>query len=1115
MDTTPGIVDYLPHPITTGGREHRKFEHGSLLSDVMHDLPDGRYTAVVGSVDGLAFKQVERDRWDEIVLDEDTVVQIRAMTAGNDEGTNPIAVVASLAIAFSSFGVTSHLLSSLFGFTKTEGALFWVSQATYTAAGVLLVNLLFPPRLPKLVDDDQRRQYELNAGRNRIRKNEPMLIVLGTHRVFPDYASLPYTEFGSPQPAAFGVTARENEAGEANTYGFDENGNTIQLSRLHFSAGQRKNDTHTNQFLNALFDFGLGDLEITNYRLGETLLSEYQDVLFQNSAPVTLFAGNVDTIDGGDLESNVGLVRTTADETVRIAIDFVCQYIEVERNGDVDGLTMRFSIEHRLADQTPPATWTSTSLNLTSPNGIEGRSLIRRTHTFDVPSGAHDVRITLLSEIAEDDRNKARKTLRAAATQIKAYQPQRNNFDGRNPYALRIRASEQLHGTVEILNADVSQMIDIGGVRTKTSNPADIYTAWLKGWKLSDGRLSAGMGIPESKIDTVTIARWYNFCAANDLECNIVIDSARSDREVLNMITSCGWGSVDLSGGVWSVVWENADQPTTSVFTPSNIVAGSVSIAYNNESVADEIVGTFFDRDSDYVENNIDRLVPETETPQFTTTIPLDGITDGTHAAKEVNRTAANQHYHRRSISWETTEEGFFVSRGDVVGMSHGLIGGSSGGRFIAINSARNQVVVSNPPDETIETMWIWTPDDDVKSLSVTEQTGEGIAPRSTWNLSEPLDAPVGHPTEYRYMGFSSSDSPVKVRITGIEPLSNGGYRIIARDEVADYYSARISDLDYDLVGYDGDYTRITDIIATDTIEELENGRYTLYLNIAVAMVGKPVSALIRVNKERVGTIPYGETLKIPSPAWSGQITISALPILGEIEYLENGETSGELGQEYSEVYVVRGFNYPPGPPSGYSVFNDKGVLSHYFAHSTDPATDRYVIRYFITALEFGDTLPESQFEMYRAAGGWDAMTLLSDDVKSSPFTTPTLPEMNGKVVIFAIRSANSKGTTSTEDFDDNVNTTDVAYAIANFIPQEPENVITGYNGDSGVFEVGWDGESDERDNLYGWELELRIGDDGPWKPVGVYPKEQTSVEIPWVTPNDLRVQARVRGVSF
>ena len=97
----------------------------------------------------------------------------------------------------------------------------------------LLLGAMFPPAKPE-TPKVPREAYNFAGARNQMAPFDPIPVVLGKHRVTPFYGALPYTE-----------------------------------------------DVGDDQYLRALFVVGYGALDITDIRIGETPISEFEDVEYE------------------------------------------------------------------------------------------------------------------------------------------------------------------------------------------------------------------------------------------------------------------------------------------------------------------------------------------------------------------------------------------------------------------------------------------------------------------------------------------------------------------------------------------------------------------------------------------------------------------------------------------------------------------------------------------------------------------------------------------------------------------------------------------------------------------------------------------------------------------
>lgn len=796
-------IDFLPNPLTSEGREQIVVVPGITVEALLANylpLPDIDFMV---SIDGMV---IPKGQWPEIRITRDCHMQVRVAPL-DGPGSNPIATILQLGLL-----VAAPHLSGVLQAAGLSAA--WASGVTAiaVAGGILALNAIFPPRLPEITTDEEKRAYTLSAGGNRARPHQPFLLVLGQHRVFPDLIAKPYSEFSGSTTAIVRTKPVQQSFGGDIDDPFGPGGRYIgddqvvvppQSQYVTVDQTTEEHVIHYNEHhLYQLFDFGIGTLRRQNHRLGETPLTSFDAVDTQASTTnITLVDGNVDTIQGAELEFNTAVERRTAKDTKKIVFHLISRNFELNDENEVVGGTNTFLLEYR---RVGAATWEEQTVEMPSPNGTQAREVTRRAFGYAVTAGQYDVRVTLITEW--DTSNES---LSASATLfvINAHQTATANLSGRNPYALKIRATGQLYGRVENLSADISQLIPVwDGTQwlddQATSNPAWIMRAFWRGWyRPSDGKLMAGRGLDNNQIDDESLQLWGAFCDANSLRCDLVIDSAATDADIEQLIAQCGWASVSKATGKRGVIWENDNQPVSVVFNPANIVAGSMRIEYQNEGLADEVVGTFVDRDSDYGQNTIRRLVEGVLAPSRSVTVPLRGITSGGQAAKELNRMAAAQYYHQRHITWEASAEGgpLFVTRGDVVGLGHDLAGGTVGGRLTGLGTARTALMatIALPASGMV---WIWGLDGDIHVTAFTRSTADVMVMNIAVALPSAPSIISDDPSAYRFVAFADGVSPRKVRITGVEHSRSGYYKFTARDEIALYYNARSADLSFDLL---------------------------------------------------------------------------------------------------------------------------------------------------------------------------------------------------------------------------------------------------------------------------------------------------------------------------
>ena len=886
------VIDFWPHPISADGRHDIITSPGETLECVMGSTigPD---SAAVAWIDG---ERIERCDWHSAMMCAGSIIKVRRLAAGGGDGggSNPLAFLLTIAVLVAAGPLAALIAPSLVGAAAgtLQAGLLAGLTAVIGTAGLLIVNALFPPRLPALsgAGAAPERLYSLSGGSNRARPFEPLPWLLGRHRIFPDMVAQQYTEY----------------------------------------------DNEGDQYLNVIFDFGIGSgLTVAPPMIGESSFTQYDNLKTQSGVRrITLVKGNVDTIAGGDLNYVAGtlntITRTTAANTTRIAFDIVGVNITVGDDGEITGFPMHARLEHRRTGTRP---WTRESETIISPNEAEGRNAVRRSFGYDVVSGSYEVRVSAIQPRPADD-DLSRSTVQLSCPQIRAFQDSETDFQGRNPLAVRIKATGQLYGRLDTVSAIATN---------SSSNPADVFLKVLRGEWIGN-RLVAGMGLADRRIDLASIAGWKSFCSTNGLTCNLDVADGRDLNSLLELVAQCGWASADRQTGKWGVIWEDAARPMTAIITPDSIVAGSMTIAYQHDGLADEVTGTFLDADNDWRPTPIRRTMPGVTAPVRPVSVRLEGITNGVQAAKELNRTVAAQYYHTRIVSWEMDlDEGMGIARGDVVGAAHGILGGVAGGRLVDISADRRTVTtavdpMSNDVPVASGPIWVWDIYGRVFARTFTRTS------RFTLRLDRAMPAVPGsagrgfddEPTAYRYMIFKTSAAHVKLRITS---RSARGERVAftARDEDDAYYNHRTSDLNWLPAG--GPAAAL-DHITGFTVSEAEYGARIFTWNdpdfavtgyrIRYGAPGTVFSAMIPLNRGLVTSSPFEVFDRPKKGSWRFGI-VAQLPN-GSLTSPAYATTRLLLDATFSTVTI--GDTFPTNPKFGDLHIQEGGVVFKWNGHA-------------------------------------------------------------------------------------------------------------------------------------------------------------------------------------
>jgi len=890
LDRAPSVV-FCPHPLMPARDRRMIFEPpragerlDAYLERVIGDLPDPCMVTIGDCT-------VPRAWWGRVTVKPGAVIGVAAAVAGGDGGSDVGRIVLTIAVVVAAV-YTGGLAAGAMGWAGT-GAMTLGQTAAYVAAsaavmtvGMMAVNALLPlptNDLSGLGGSQASPTYSLAGGSNRVRRYEPLPLVIGTHRMFPDQACAGYTLF--------------------------VNGN--------------------DQYLFIAFNFGFGDLEITDLRIGDTPLSDYKDLTVQwatGSMP-SLIAGNVDTQGGTVLTATDGsIVRTTSVDTTEIHIDV--QYVMFHAgNGGLEQYSATVKFEWRpvgsgswlpftSADGT--AAWFGTTENSpflafdstdgTAVLGSANRDVWRRTLRKTVAKGQYEVRITKLTP----DTSDARTTCEISVPAIRSLQPDQGDYAGQRILGLKIRASGQLNGTVNQLSGLVSHRLN--GVAT--SNPAKWFKAFALGAFIG-GRRIWGAGLAAGRIDLAALDAWAAWCDTKGLSCNMVLDQGLSASTVLDRIARCGRGSKTWAPGLLSAVWDAAGLPAVAMFSPVNIRKGTFNISYPSEEMADELEVSYINPDNAWQRDTV-RVPPNATNVRRTASVELLGCTSTALAGKEANLMYAQNLYRFRSISWETDAEGLTVRKGDVVTLSHDLTSWGEAGRLVAVASA-TQLTLDRAITLKPTGCWmaVCRPSGEITYHRV--QVGATEAQAEEVTLLDPLPttpAADGSPAvDWRYLADAKATPGWRVKITDVSPLPGmDGVRITAQDDPAEYYAAE-----------GGDFSHVATLAASNNpvlsglqvSEELirAGAGYAVQLNLTWSAQGDVVTTRVRY--------------KIDSGPWqeagfaAGTRHSILVPETGSA-YVEvtgfNGMGQSNLRSRLAGSYAIRGQDVPPPTAAGFEV---------------------------------------------------------------------------------------------------------------------------------------------------------------------------------------------------
>lgn len=527
---SPGKVGVLAMPILDPGhdRTHFEVEPGTRILDMIDQLFAGlaeedrpELRVYIGGHRIYPWCYRARPR-------VGTTVVIRVVP-GNSGLRTALQVAILVAATVLAPGIGNAIAQpAIAAFGSVAGS---VATAAVGAAIVGAGTLLLQQFAPESKEGKKSPSWAINGWRNREAPDQVVPIVLGFIRHAPAIAASSYTEIvGKDQYVRFLMTA------------------------------------------------GYGPLEASNWRIGETPIAEYKDVLLEirdgyaDDAPITLYPDQVvedafsielcwfkeDPNEGYDGEQEPQ-VRVSQPDAFGLSVD-VCMLGGVgytDSEGRFASYNVTFTIEYR---QVGAGAWSSLGTQRISG---QTKDPIRRTYRWAVPTrGLYEVRVTrtkynVQSPLYQDQLH---------WTALRTHRPEKP-IAFEQPLQLiagRIRASRQLNGTLDELNADFKTICPDWDVATQTwitrptNNCASLARYVLQGPFNAYPR-------PDSRIDLPAFEDWHEFCVLHGLTFNAVIDFDISRDGLFDMVAAAGRAKRQPLGTLTSVV---IDRPRTTIMAP-------------------------------------------------------------------------------------------------------------------------------------------------------------------------------------------------------------------------------------------------------------------------------------------------------------------------------------------------------------------------------------------------------------------------------------------------------------------------------------------------------------------------------------------------------------------
>ena len=256
---------------------------------------------------------IPRTNWRNVTPGIGQQVTIRVVPTGGGGGKNPLRIILSIAILVVGTAFGGPLGVAL-GFASGSAVGAAIGTALITTAGGLLLNAIVPPPQPTFTGEHEGKKasqvFAIQAARNRPSPFSSVPVILGRHKMVPPLGAQTYTE-------------------------------------IHGGS----------QYLRMLAVWGYGPLTISDLKIGETDINDFDDVEVETregrstDAPITLYTRNVSELRFSVLLSSADSwhTRTTSDDTEEIILDFATPrgVSEFRDDGTRIAALVRVDIEYR------------------------------------------------------------------------------------------------------------------------------------------------------------------------------------------------------------------------------------------------------------------------------------------------------------------------------------------------------------------------------------------------------------------------------------------------------------------------------------------------------------------------------------------------------------------------------------------------------------------------------------------------------------------------------------------------------------------------------------------------------------------------------------------------
>lgn len=746
-----------PHPLRSD-TVIAVFPAGTSLAGIVGQYADDAVSVVIeGEV-------IPREYWPYVRPKSGSAIEITRFPKG-DTAKKIVGAILMVVIAI----YAPYLLEAMYAAYGVWGAVAAIGITMLATAAVYA--LIPPPEMPKIEGGSGGEFDRLNAITGTSNQATPygtIPMVIGGTRFYPTFAANPYTE----------ILGNE-------------------------------------QFLRCLFDLGYGNnLEISGIKIGETPITDFEDVEYEISTDPDLFSDDVHEVQYADSlnEGTDWVTKTSQTDCDELSLDVIFGggLFGVNDKGETTVATTSIRIEYRKVGTSPwlnvaaiprPQMTTST-LSMRSNGSMftlssSARAALRAGVRWSVPNpGQYEIRVlrgTTTFGVGTNDNAKFKDCQLAVIRSIKHTNP---STTGTLKLAVRIRATEQLNGIINQLSVEADQKIPVYNVTTQTwSAPQVTYNpAWIYYWLLTSCP-GVAKHVDPSRVDILMVSRWATECQQKGFTCRGIIDRALQMGDLLKMIFAAGRATFAVRDGMYSVLFDRDGQVAKQRFTPANTknfsghrtfveLPHALRVKFQNPAMnwqEDEIIVL----DNDHSWNGKDAWGNPSNKPpaEKFETMMCPFVTEPKAAWQLGRYQFAQSIYRKNQTSFETDVEHLICTRGDVIEVVSDVVNWGTG--FGLVSS-----VLRNTEDQVTQ-LYLFEPIymDTTSTYTVRVRTSVNNSylsvvqnPTVAGEVSVlKLDTPMGRDvSESDLFMMGSNDNKIRTMIVNrIEPMDDLRARIV------------------------------------------------------------------------------------------------------------------------------------------------------------------------------------------------------------------------------------------------------------------------------------------------------------------------------------------------